>query len=201
MASLRSSSRASIRRPVRSGWVMRPRRSRARDKVTPATNRFSPLDDQDHTQPDIGVAAILRKPCPDGGAEIFRRTEKGAAAADSKFALGGTGRSGGGGAAFATFHPLADIAQHVVQAERIGLERSDRRGEGKTVVAGRYLAESIAVFALEARIAGIGGPAGLFDPVAPETRCPGAGARRIFQLGFRRHAIAMRAEERHTRDE
>src|SRR5689334_21191784 len=66
-------------------------------------------------------------------AQIPRKTVPGAAAVDSPRAIAGCPRRtirrrAGVVNVVAILHPLPDIARYIIKTERIGLERSDRRG-------------------------------------------------------------------------
>src|SRR5258708_124226 len=77
-------------------------------------------------------------------------------------------RGAGVATVVAILHPLPDVAMHVVETKRIGLERSNRGGLPGVP------------FAAAAKAIGVA----LADLVAPRVGRGGAGARRVFPFGF-----------------
>src|SRR6266404_7210703 len=84
----------------------------------------------------------------------------------------------------AILHPLPHIAGHIVEAERIGLERSDRRGSQFAPLV--FAAMAVGVF--------------FVDLVAPVKGRRGASTSRVFPFGFGEQPVFLAghlAEPRH----
>src|SRR5580704_8542936 len=119
------------------------------------------------------------EPQPEGRAGELRRVDPGPAAGDTAAAISaGPRRTIGGRPAVvamgAILDPLPYVAGRVVEAERIGLERSGRRGLAIVPAAAASVAIGVA----------------LADRVAPGIGGRGAGARRIFPFGLGEQTVA-----------